>query len=77
MHVLTKRLTNWCEDNSVTEESQAGLRSQYSIIGNIFTLNGIIQKYLSTRKGRCYVFYIDSLKAFDGCIQKKLWSCLS
>ena len=39
------RLTNWCEDNSVIEESQAGFRSQYSTIDNIFTLNGIIQKY--------------------------------
>ena len=77
MRVLTKRLTNWCEDNSVIEESQAGFRSQYSTIYNIFTLNGIIQKYLSKRKGRCYVFYIDFLKAFDGCIHKKLWSCLS
>jgi len=35
----------WCEDNSVIEESQAGFRSQYSTIDNIFTLNGIIQKY--------------------------------
>jgi len=58
VHVLTKRLTNWCEDNSVIEESQAGFRPQYSIIDNRFTLNGIIQKYLSKRKGRCYVFYI-------------------
>ena len=77
VNVLTKRLTNWCEDNSVIEESQAGFRSQYSTIDNIFTLNGIIQKYLSKRKGRCYVFYIDFLKAFDGCIHKKLWYCLS
>jgi len=46
------------------EESQAGFRSQYSTIDNIFTLNGSIQKYLSKRKGRCYVFYIDFLKAF-------------
>ena len=45
VNVLTKRLTNWCEDNSVIEESQAGFRSQYSTIDNIFTLNGIIQKY--------------------------------
>ena len=59
------------------EESQAGFRSQYYTIDNIFTLKGIIQKYLSKRKGRCHVFYIDFLKVFDGCIHKKLWSCLS
>ena len=27
VHMLTKRLTNWCEDNNVMEESQAGFRS--------------------------------------------------
>jgi len=77
VHVLTKRLTNWCEDNSVIDESQAGFRSPYSTVDNIFTLNGIIQTYFRKRKGRCYVFYIDCLKAFDGCIHTELWSCLS
>ena len=48
--VLTKRLTNWCEDNSVIEESQAVFRSQYSTIDNIFILNGIIQKYSANAK---------------------------
>jgi len=75
--VLITRLTNWCEDNSVIEESQTEIRCRYSTIDNIFTLNGIIQQYLSKRKGRCNVFYIYFLKAFDGCIHKKLWYCLS
>jgi len=47
--VLSKRLTNWCEDNIVIEESQAGFRSQCSTVDNIFTLNGIVQKYLGIR----------------------------
>ena len=76
-HILRRRLTVWCENNDIIDESQAGFRSQYSTVDNIFTLQGVIQKYLSKRKGRCYVFYIDFLKAFDGCIHGKLWACLS
>ena len=56
VHVLTKRLPSCCGDYNVIEESQAGFRSQYSTIDNVFTLNGIIQKYLSKRKGDVMYF---------------------
>ena len=71
------RLTHWCEINEVIDESQAVFMSQYSTTDNIFTLHGIVDKYLSKRKGRCYVFYIDFVKAFEGCMHRKLWACLS
>lgn len=74
--ILTKRLTKWREENQIIDESQAGFRSQYSTIDNIFTLQAIIQKYLSKRRGRFYVFYIDFKKAFEGCDHSKCWACL-
>lgn len=75
--ILSTRLSEWCEDNDVIDESQAGFRRGYSTIDNIFSLNAVIQKYLSKRRGRVYVFYIDFLKAFDNCVHAKLWECLS
>ena len=74
--ILSKRLTSWCEINSVIDESQAGFRRGYSTIDNIFSLSAVIQKYLTKRRGRIYVFYIDYLKAFDNCVHSKLWESL-
>lgn len=35
MHILTRRLTTWCDDNTIINESQTGFRSKYSITDNI------------------------------------------
>ena len=45
----------------------------YSTIDNIFVLQSIIQKYLSRKKGRYYVLFIDFSKAFDTITHALLW----
>lgn len=75
-NIISKRLTKWCKSNQIIDESQDGFRRRYSTIDNIFTLQVVVQKYLSKRKGRFNVF-IQTLKtASDGCGHSKLWSCI-
>jgi len=76
MKVLSTRLTKWAEETNLIDESQAGFRQGYSTVDNIFNLQSVIQKYLSKKGGRIYVFYIDFLKAFDNCAHSKLWDSL-
>jgi hypothetical protein len=73
---LSKRLKTWCDDNDIIDESQAGFRKGYSTIDNLFNLQSIIQKYLSVKRGRIYVFYVDFRKAFDSCPHHLILSCL-
>ena len=77
MKILSNRLTAWAEENAVLDESQAGFRRGYATTDNIFNLHAIVQKYISKRRGRIYVFYVDFLKAFDNCVHTKLWESLS
>ena len=57
-------------------ESQAGFRRSYSTIDNAFTLQALVQKYLSKKKGRFYCIFIDFEKAFDCIDHAKLWESL-
>ena len=75
--VLTSRLTQWCEEKNIIDESQAGFRHGYSTIDNIFTLQCIAQKYLSRPDGRFYCLYIDFSKAFDRIQHKILFHSLA
>ena len=74
--MLTNRQSEWAEENEVIDEAQAGFRRGYSTIDNIFNLQSVIQKYISKKRGRIYVLFIDFLKAFDNCSHKKLWESL-
>ena len=51
--------------NQIINEAQAGFRNGYCTTDNMFTLHELIQKYLSKKKGRLYVLFIDFEKAFD------------
>ena len=42
----------------------------------MFTLQSLIQKYLSKPGGRFYVLYVDFQKAFDGLVHHNLFTCL-
>ena len=77
MTVLTSRLTQWCEEHSIIDESQGGFRRGYSTIDNIFTLQSIAQKYLSKPGGRFYCLFIDFSKAFDRIQHKQLFHSLA
>ena len=76
MKVLSTRLTKWAEETNLIDESQAGFRQGYSTVDNIFNVQSVIQKYLSKKGGRIYVFYIDFFKAFDNCAHTKQWDSL-
>ena len=63
--IINTRLYNWAEENGKIDEGQAGFRKGYSTVDNIFTLQAVVQKYLSTPGERFYCVYIDFRKAFD------------
>ena len=65
INILSKRLSTWCDDNDVKDESHAGFRKRYSTIDNLFILQSVIQKYPTLKRGRVYGFYFDFRNAFD------------
>ena len=75
--IVNDRLTFWSEAYHVIDESQAGFRAGYSVIDNIFTLQSMIQKYISKQGGRFCVLYVDFLKAFDGVNHLSLFKTLA
>ena len=76
LKILSKRLTFWSEMIEIIDESQAGFRTGYSTVDNIFNLSACIQKHITRRQGRFYVFFIDFYKAFDNCGHQELWNSL-
>lgn len=75
-NIIYDRLYTWSEEFGKIDESQAGFRVGYSTIDNIFTLQSMVQKYISKPGGRFYVLYVDFKKAFDGLIHHKLFASL-
>ena len=67
--VINERLSQFCEENDSIPESQAGFRKGYSTIDNIFTLQCLVQKYLTKQGGRFYTLFVDFSKAFD-CVDR-------
>ena len=76
MTVLTSRLTQWCDEHNIIDESQGGFRRGYSIIDNIFILQSIVQN-LSKEGGRFYCLFIDFSKAFDRIQHNQLFRSLA
>lgn len=74
--VLSKRLTEWLDDNNKISECQAGFRKGYSTIDQIFNLNALIQKTLARKGRKLYVAFVDFKKAFDSVRHGKLFECL-
>ena len=75
--ILNDRIYKYSTENDILEEAQAGFRKGYSTTDNIFTLQAMVQKYLSKRGGRFYCLFIDFSKAFDTVDHQKLLSSLS
>ncbi len=59
--VLNWRLVSYVELNMFYEE-QAGYRSGYSTIDNIFILQSVVQKYITKQKEGCIVYLLIFLK---------------
>lgn len=75
--ILNERLKRWCEDNDLIPEEQAGFRKGYSTVDNIFSLNALVQKYISKPKGRFYALFVDFKVCFDSIDREKLWYVLN
>ncbi len=71
--ILCTRLTEWAELNNMLYEAQAGFRKGRSTVDQIFSLQSLVQKYTSRRRGRFYVLFVDFAKAFDSIPHKHLW----
>lgn len=64
MGVLNKRLKKWVGDNKILNEFQAGFRTGYSTVDNIYSLASIVHLKL-TEKRKVYAFFVDFSAAFD------------
>ena len=70
--IINNRLSAFCEINGYIPEAQAGFRKGYSTLDNIFSLQSIVQKYLTKKGGRFYSLFVDFSKAFDCVHRQKL-----
>ena len=69
--IITKRLKTWCNKEEVLTEFQAGFRSEYSTVDQMFTLNHIITE--RKIKGlKTYCTFVDFSKAFDSINREAL-----
>ena len=75
--ILTRRVTFYTNIFSKISESQAGFRDGYSTTDQAFILYSLIHKYLSKKRGKLYVAFVDLTKAFDSINRSKLWKVVS
>ena len=75
--ILTRRVTFYTNIFSKISESQAGFRDGYSTTDQAFILYSLIHKYLSKKRGKLYVAFVDLTKAFDSINRSKLWKIVS
>ena len=75
--ILTRRVTFYTNIYSKISESQAGFRDGYSTTDQGFILYSLIHKYLSKKRGKLYVAFVDLTKAFDSINRSKLWKVVS
>ena len=76
MGILSSRLNNWCEENNVLDESQAGFRQKYTTIDHVFNLMAVVQKYLNKKGDRFYCIFIDFEKACDNVQHSQIWKSI-
>ena len=50
--ILNDRIYHWTDSFELIDESQAGFRTGYSVIDNLFTLQSMIQKYIGKTRGQ-------------------------
>ena len=62
--ILRNRINNWCESESVFNDSQYGFREGRSTADAIFVLHSVIQKVLS-KNSKLWCAFIDYQRAFD------------
>lgn len=57
--VICDRLVSWATKLNLIPKSQSGFRKGYSYLDNLFSLNWIIQLYLSKPNTVAYVIFVD------------------
>ena len=70
--VNNRRVSMYLEEYNLIGEEQAGFRSGYSTLDDIFSIKCIIDIYLSKNKG-LFSAFIDYRKAFDNIWRIGLW----
>ena len=75
-YLKKNRFVRWEDENGLQYEEQAGYIKGYNTIDYMFTLQSLVQKYISKEKGRYCVLFIDFSKAFDMIPHSLLWYTL-
>ena len=70
---LNTRFQTWADNNDINKDEQAGYRKGFLTIDQIFILYANVSKYISKKKGRMYVCFVDFSKAFDSIPHSLLW----
>src|SRR6185437_2581209 len=73
--ILNKRVVQWCEENNVLVDEQAGFRAGRSTADHIFLLSEILRA--RRRQGKeTYCCFLDIRKAYDTVFRNGLWARL-
>ena len=70
--ILNQRLTEFCENNHILKEIQAGFRRGYSTLDNIYVFKNIIELF-KFKKKKLFCCFVDYKKAFDSVWREALW----
>lgn len=70
--ILNQRLTDFCENNLILKEIQAGFRKGYSTLDNIYVFKTIIELFRFKKK-KLFCCFVDYKKAFDSIWREALW----
>ena len=66
--ILTKRLDNFLQDNSLINPVQIGFTKKARTDDHMFVLRTLIEKYTKDKSGKLFACFIDFRKAFDTVI---------
>ena len=70
--ILNQRLTEFCDQNVIIKEIQAGFRKGYSTLDNIYVFKKIIDLF-RFKKNKLFCCFVDYKKAFDSIWREALW----
>ena len=70
--ILNHRLTEFCEENLILQEIQAGFRKGYSTLDHVFVVKNLIDLY-KLKKRKLFCCFVDYTKAFDTIWREALW----
>lgn len=73
MYSCAERRADFLGERPTSSKKQAGLQQGYSTIDNKFTLQCVIQKYITKRRGKLVCAYIDFFTAFGFDNRQKLF----